>query len=240
MPITPLNLPARTRTLLIYGGSFDPPHVYHTLIPLGLLDRLYGPAGHLLYIPAAKSPLKRAGPVASDEHRLSMLTLALRRPRRPSWACSIWTDELDRARPGRPSYTIDSLRRLRRIIRPSITLRLLMGADQAADFHRWKDFRAVLRLAEPLIMARAPIITVADLYQSLDTTVWSREERAAWCTRMAPNIPMPSASTALRRAIRRAPPRAADWTRRPPLDELNPRVAQYIIDHELYGFQARR
>ncbi|MCC6678231.1 MAG: nicotinate-nicotinamide nucleotide adenylyltransferase [Phycisphaerales bacterium] len=243
LSISPLRLPPGIRTLLLFGGSFDPPHFYHTLVPLSILNRLYGPAGHLVYIPAAQSPLKRAGPVAADHHRLAMLKLALEPPGRSSSIYSIWTDELDRAARAhspRPSYTIDSLRRLRRIIRPSIKLRLLIGADQAAAFHLWKDHRAILRLAEPLILARDPITTVADLYQSLDDSAWTRAERAAWCTRMAPNVPMPAASTALRAAIASAPPRAADWARRPPLDVLHPAVARYIINHKLYGFSAGR
>lgn len=237
-PITPLKLPAAVRTLLVFGGSFDPPHFYHTLVPLSIVNRLYGPGGWLLYIPAAKSPLKAAGPVAPDEHRLAMLKLALDLP----GPRSIWTDELDRAAhdPARPSYTIDTLRRLRKIIRPSIKLRLLIGADQAALFHRWKDYRAILRLAEPIVMARDPITTVAHLYQSLDPAIWSREERAAWCTRMAPNFPMPAASTALRAAIAAAPANPAEWAHHPPLDELNDRVANYIIEHQLYGFSPSR
>jgi len=236
-PITPLKLPRGVRTLLVYGGSFDPPHIYHAIAPLTILNRLYGEAGWLLYVPAATSPLKRRGPVASDEHRLAMLKLALDVPGRRS----IWTDEIDRARwlrergQDRASYTIDTLRRLRRIVPDRVAMRLLIGADQAALFHKWKDFRAVIRIGEPLVMLRPPVETVNQLYSALDKRAWTRAELAAWCTRMAPNFPMPPASTELRSAIAGAPEDPEAWPRDPVLGNLVTGVARYIIEHNLYG-----
>lgn len=78
--ISPASIPRRAKVVLVYGGSFDPPHRAHAVIPLLLAQRLYGPAGHVLYIPAARSPLKETGPVAADEDRVRMLALALGRP----------------------------------------------------------------------------------------------------------------------------------------------------------------
>lgn len=239
-PITPLRLPANVRHLVVYGGSFDPPHIFHTLMPLWVVaSQMLGPAARALYVPAARSPLKPAGPVASDEHRLAMLKLALDLP----GPRSIWTDEIDRARwlraRGRdePSYTIDTLRRLRSIVPARVNLRLLIGADQAAGFHRWKDYRAIIKLAEPIVLARAPIISVRDLYDRLDEDAWTRQERAAWCTRMAPNPIMPAASTGLRSAIPGAPADARRWAKRDPLSAVVKSVAAYIIKHNLYGFR---
>lgn len=238
-PITPLKLPARVRTVIIFGGSFDPPHMYHTLAPLIAAAGLFGRAGWLLYVPAARSPLKKHGPIASDDHRLALLKLALDLPAQRS----IWTDEIDRAawlaERGRdePSYTIDTLRRLRKVVPARVKLRLLIGADQAADFHKWKDFRAIIRIAEPLVMPREPIATVNALNSSLRGKGWSRDERAAWCTRLVPGLVMPAASTGVRAAIPGAPLKAKQWLDRPPLDELTTRVASYIIEHNLYGFR---
>lgn len=236
-PITDLPVPKDAKTVLVYGGTFDPPHFAHTVLPLIALIRIGGPKAWLLYVPAARNPLKAKGPGVSDEHRIAMLRRALELggPR------SIWTDEIDRAawlrdrgRAG-PSYMIDTLRRLRSVLPARVRLRLLVGSDQASTFHKWKDFREVVRLAEPLVMAREPVETVDQLYESLDADAWSREERAAWCARIAPCPPMPAASTGLRDAIARAPADPEAWERSQPLDNVITPVAAYIIAHRLYG-----
>jgi nicotinate-nucleotide adenylyltransferase len=229
-------VPAGVETVVVFGGSFDPPHFYHTLAPLSITMRLFGDGGWLLYVPAARSPLKPSGPVASDAQRVAMLKLALDIPGRRS----IWTDEIDRARWQRrrggesASYTVDTLRRLRSTLPKGVKLRLLIGGDQAAEFHRWKNCRAVIRLAEPLVMAREGVETVSQLYQCLRSDFWTREERAAWCRRMAPNFPMPASSTAVRERIPSAPRDPEQW------EIVTTPVAEYIIRHQLYGFGTRK
>ena len=238
-PITPLRLPRGVRTVVVFGGSFDPPHVYHALAPFLIQTKFFAKDGWVLYVPAAQSPLKGRGPVASDMHRLAMLKRALDIPA----PRSIWTDEIDRAawlaRRGRsePSYTIDTLRRLRTVVPKGVTLRLLIGADQAANFHEWKDARSIITLAEPLVLAREPIVTVSDLYVALDSDFWTRDERVAWSRRMAPNVPIPAASTTLRDAIPGAPKNVARWSDHKGLQDVIDSVAQYIIDHNLYSFR---
>lgn len=231
--ISPIPLPRRVRTVLLFGGMFDPPHLYHTIGPLAAATRLFPRGGWVLYVPTAKSPLKPEGPGASDHDRLAMLRLALDAP----GPRSIWCDELER---GGPCYTIDTIRRARRVLPRHVELRLLIGSDQAAQFHRWKDFRSIIRLAEPVVMLREPIVRPDQLYSALDEEAWRPEERAAWCTRLAPNFPMPASSTALRDAIRTAPRDAGKWADRPPLDTVNTAVARYIIEHRLYGFGVGR
>lgn len=239
-PITPLSLPNNVRTLVIYGGSFDPPHFYHTIGPLSIVSRLFGTSGWLLYIPAAHNPHKPHGPHASDAHRLAMLRLALDLP----GPRSIWTDEIDRAHwhaqrgTPSPSFTIDTIKRLRSVLPGSITLRLLIGSDQVTTFHQWKEPRQIISLAEPVVMPREPNVLVSSIYSSLDADFWTREEKAQWCQRIAPSFPMPSASTDLRKAIPGAPSKASAWERRASLRDVVTPVAQYIIDHNLYGFRA--
>lgn len=238
-PITPLKLPRDVRTLLVFGGSFDPPHFYHTVGPLSVVGRLFGPDAWILYVPAASSPLKEAGHRASDLHRLAMLKRALDVPARRS----IWTDELDRAawlreRGRKPvaSFTVDTLRRLRQVVPSRVTLRLLIGSDQAADFHKWKDARKIIEIAEPVVMVREPIVMPCSLWSALGDH-WTREEKVEWCKRLAPNYPLAPASTDLRAAIPGAPRNPNRWNGRKQLDGIITSVAKYIIDHNLYRFR---
>jgi nicotinate (nicotinamide) nucleotide adenylyltransferase len=240
-PITPLELPRGVKHLLVYGGSFDPPHFYHTVAPLSVVGRVYSRDAWILYVPAARSPHKRRGPFASDEHRLAMLALALDVP----GPRSVWTDEIDRARWQRergqgkaPSYMVDTLRRLKRVLpREGITLRLLIGSDQVAGFHTWKDARKVIELAEPLVLVREPVVTAGAVVSALDAEFWTNEERRAWCTRLAPNFPMDPSSTGAREAIPGAPLDPEKWGQRAGLNSIITPVARYIIEHNLYGFR---
>lgn len=237
-PVTPVTIPRDVKTLVIFGGSFDPPHRYHSEEPSILLSRLYGDAGWLLYVPAAKSPLKGHGPIVSDARRIAMLKLSLKGLAR----CSVWTDEIDRARWQKkhaidsPSFTVDTLVRLRSIVPAGVGLRLLIGADQAASFHRWRQCRRIIRLAEPLVMPRGKVTTGRLLGRAVSPEFWTSIERAAWAKRLAPMKEIPVSSTSLRDLIPAAPAAAAQWKRTPGLKSISPAVARYIISHQLYGF----
>jgi nicotinate-nucleotide adenylyltransferase len=129
-----------TRTLL-YGGSFDPPHLGHIEIPYKAMVHLG--FDHVLYVPAFQSPLKKQIPT-DERHRVAMLELALADC---PWA-SISTLELDRAG---TSYTIDTVEILQHKYEE---LRLLIGADQWEQFQQWHRWEDILKLANPAIMPR--------------------------------------------------------------------------------------
>jgi nicotinate-nucleotide adenylyltransferase len=220
MPATPL--PFRTTRapvrVLLYGGTFDPPHRFHARLPRAVADRVLGERAHVVYVPAARNPLKRRGPVASDADRVAMLRLTLGGTSR----AHVWTDEIDREG---ASYTIDTVRRLKRLLPAGSTVRLLIGADSAAGFHRWKSARAVVREAEPLVMPRTPIVRVDELFAVLALTdYWSANELAAWCGRMAPVGPEDMSSTRVREVL------AAGGRPR----ELDDEVVGYIASRGLY------
>jgi nicotinate-nucleotide adenylyltransferase len=240
-PITPVPVPRSVRSIMVYGGTFDPPHYFHTIGPVAALHRLMPRRAWLLYVPAARNPLK-ARRVTADHHRLEMLRLGLDLPA----PRSIWTDELDRAAwlrergVNRPSYMIDTIGRLRRALaatgQAGAELRLLIGADQAVEFHRWKDARRLFALARPAVMPREPHASLARIYTAMAATgFWTRGELARWCECLAPIAPMPAASTELRAAIARAPTDPEEWERYEALSGITTPVARYIVAHRLYG-----
>ena len=238
-PISPLPpMPVTPRVVYVYGGSFDPPHAYH----------LWGPtfAGHFLaedrawclYVPAARSPLKRSGPVAADHHRVAMLRAMIGR----KGPMSVWTDEIDRAAwhaahshgPARPSYTIDTLKRLRRLLPARTRIHLLIGADQAVEFHKWKSARAIVRLAEPLVMPRAGLETPFALARAMREgdagEFWTAREIGRWAMRIVPVGTLATSSTAIRKGLT-----GTDAARVTALVHLTAPVAKYIARHGLYS-----
>jgi nicotinate-nucleotide adenylyltransferase len=187
---TPIAIPAGVRCVIVFGGTFDPPHVQHTSGLLVKAQTILGSDAVVLYVPAARSPFKMSGPVATDRDRVDLLRLALGNDER----ALIWTDELDRAAasPGTPSFMIDTLKRLREVIDvggrgSEITLRLLIGTDQAVAIHRWREYREVMRMADPMVWLRPPVTDAQSFTVSLkESGVWSDEELAQWRNRIAP------------------------------------------------------
>ena len=184
--------------LLVFGGSFDPPHLAHVDLPPLAARRLDADA--ILYIPAARPPHKLDLVQTPAHHRLAMLRLALQDRR----DCLILTDELDRG-PDQPSYTIDTLNILKNRIQPNAELRLLIGADQLRIFDTWRDAEHIEHLAEPAVMVRPP-----DTPESVLAALPDPAARARWQLRLI-QLPPP------RHQLHRHPhPRRPRRPHRPP------------------------
>lgn len=243
-PITPLRLPEGVKTLILFGGSFDPITTAHTEVVWTIHVVAMMRHTHVLFVPAAKSPLKAHGPVASDADRVAMIKAARKNSindRAPTDWSSIWTDEIDRAAwerargVERPSYTIDTVRRLRQIVPASVTLRLLIGSDQAVQFSKWKQHRTLRQLAEPLVLLRPPHRTVAQFIDAIAADGAGTREQLAWATRVLPGEATGTSSTQVREALPTLPPDAARWKNSRIGCQLGDKVARYIATHGLYG-----
>jgi len=204
---------ASCHSAIIFGGSFDPPHRGHMQLPE--LARRAIRADAVVYIPAAISPLKTDRPLTDPVHRLAMLRLALR----DAPHAVIRTDELDRAADEQPSYTVDTLEQLHARY-PHLHMRLLIGADQLAQFDRWRDPDRIIALAEPLIMVRPPAT-----HESVLDELPAGYDRDTWRPRLL-DLPLIDISA---RDIRR---RLAQGE---PIDDmLDPQVQTYVRHHHLY------
>lgn len=131
----------------LYGGSFDPVHAGHVALVRTLLER--GLAEQVHVVPARRSPLKPDDPRAGADERLRLVALAFA-------GCDgahVDPREIDRAG---PSYTVDTLTELA-AEHPDAVWRLVVGADAANDFVRWRDPERLLALARPLVVARGPV-----------------------------------------------------------------------------------
>lgn len=216
-----VRLAPNVRSVLVFGGSFDPPHVAHMVLARAARDAVG--ADVLLYVPAARSPLKQGGPVASGEERLAMLRLAVADDAKSA----VSSVEIDRAGPG-PSYTVDTLRELSAAFGKSVALRLLIGADQAADFHRWREPDTIVALAEPVVMLRAPSESWEGLAARLKGH-WPEAEIARWGRRVV-NVPMMDVSATRVRALLASGAKDCELGGAVPAS-----VLRYVREHGLYG-----
>ncbi|HSJ24062.1 MAG TPA: nicotinate-nucleotide adenylyltransferase [Longimicrobiales bacterium] len=135
----------------IFGGTFDPPHTGHLIVAqdaaLALeLDRI-------LFVPAAEPPHKQHMSVTRAALRVRMLELALTDDDR----FAVDTVELERSG---PSYTVDTLRELGERW-PGTDWTLLMGVDQYATFHTWRQPDDIRRLCRIAVLSRDGLMTPA-------------------------------------------------------------------------------
>jgi nicotinate-nucleotide adenylyltransferase len=222
------------KTVMVVGGTFDPPHKGHVFLPMlarQVMEREMGAAGSVfaLYVPAFVSPHKTDHTMTSASHRSEMLRLAVQHLPRTS----VWLEEIARGeRTGQASFTVQTLERLRSWLdrqgRSDVTLRLVMGADQLAKLHTWREPRRVIALARPAILMRVVqpgAGAMPDLVGILRATGFWDADDAAWLVKGAlASGMMPYSSTAIREAVASGHEPQG----------LDPLVANYIREHGLY------
>lgn len=129
----------------LFGGSFDPIHHGHLIVAQAVADALG--LDQVRFVPAREQPFKAGQHLAPPEVRARMVQLAIAGEAR----FRLERAELDR--PG-PSYTVDTLRMLRRR-EPERRFALLVGADAARDLPKWHEAAALPELADLIVFARA-------------------------------------------------------------------------------------
>lgn len=143
----PDGLPGQVLGLL--GGTFDPVHRGH----LALAEAAFGSGSinRLRWIPAGHPP-HRAPPIAAALHRLTMVRLALGElPSALANRCEIDPGEVENIA---PSYTINTLERLRRELGPTQSLALILGADAFLGLPNWHRWSEILTHAHLLMTER--------------------------------------------------------------------------------------
>ena len=122
----------------VFGGTFDPVHSGHCALAEQFKQQCA--LDSLVVIPAATPPHKLSLPLSAFEHRFVMLTLAFAEVQ------NIFISRLEQFREG-PSFTIDTLRHLKKIIGDKRKLFLAIGEDALAEIHTWKQYRSIPDLA---------------------------------------------------------------------------------------------
>lgn len=203
-----------SRRILIFGGTFDPPHRAHVELPVIVAEKLG--CDRIIFVPAAVSPFKLDGPPTRARHRLKMVQRAV------SDVPNAQVSPIEVDREG-PSYFIDTLRALRTALDDHSELQFLIGAEHALAFRGWREWEAVLALATPVVLLRPPW-TRERLGAAL-VEAWGAERGAWWLEQTVEGPLIDVSSTDLRRRL------AAGED---PGDDLHPEVAAYIRDHGLY------
>lgn len=189
----------------LLGGSFDPVHLAHVALAQAALRELS--LGQVQLLPAG-DPWQRGALAASPAQRLAMLELAVRH------APALSVNPIEVQRDGK-TYTIDTLRSLP--AGPEYVW--ILGADQLANFCTWRQWREIAHLVHMAVAQRPGVDASAPAELQ---TLLNQLKRPLL---RIPFTPMPISASDIRRRLAHG-----DSTQ----DMLDPAVAQYIAQHNLY------
>ncbi len=202
------------KTVGLLGGSFNPAHGGHRRISLFAIDALGLDAVWWLVSPG--NPLKPKTGMAPLATRLASAMVQARQSRIVPTAIE---RELGTV------YTADTLRALTRRY-PKIRFVWLMGRDNLAQLHRWREWRTLARTMPIAVIARpgydgaAAASPAAAWLSRYRRTAASFKHRAGWSAPALIQLrfdPDPRSATEIRRADPGWASRYAGLARRDPL-----------------------
>jgi nicotinate-nucleotide adenylyltransferase len=128
----------------ILPGSFNPVHVGHLAIANYLAE--YEGYDQIWFLVTPQNPLKKKNTLMDQDLRLELLQKSVEGYDKFVISTIEWNMP-------QPSYTINTLQKLR-INYPNDTFELIIGSDNWATFHRWKDYQLILKNFKVLIYPR--------------------------------------------------------------------------------------
>ncbi len=228
----------RPPELIVFGGTFDPPHLGHRLL-IEAAARIF-PDAKIMVVPNPATPLVRgqlkAGISAGFYDRLTMCGLAFE-DLRPAVKLEISDIE---SQIGPPHYTIRVLQHLTSES-PSTRIAFLMGQDQVLSFDQWQDPKKILALCDLIVVARkihpdlaAPTVLSTDVTDLLGRMgVVAVQEKGLFELSDYGRViylaeePVSDAQSSLLRSENEGMKRdSRGW--------LSPAVREYIAQHKLY------
>lgn len=129
----------------LFGGTFNPIHYGHLRSAEEVAEALG--LTRLWFIPAALPPHKASRDITPFEVRLEMTRLAV--ADHPLLEVS----DIEGRRPGK-SYSIETLRLLRREVGPDWELYFILGMDAILEIPTWKDYRELFYLCHFVVLDR--------------------------------------------------------------------------------------
>jgi len=129
----------------IVGGSFDPIHLGHLVIGEEAYRSLE--LARVIFVPTHIQPHKRNQHHADAKHRLAMVRAAVR-------GCPYFeASDMELRREG-VSYTVDTLKELKRSVGARARLFFIVGTDTLPELPTWKNVREVASLCTFAVAAR--------------------------------------------------------------------------------------
>lgn len=214
-----MNERSPQKTVAVFGGTFDPPHLGHISVAKAILKRR---VELVLFVPGANPPHKLDQTISPFHNREAMLKIALRNLS-GAMVSDVERELVDRG----PSYTclmMDALCAKH----PEWSLSLLIGEDSLRQLHTWRDADNLVR--------KWPILTYPRKDDADSETSLSEALRMRWPSAVVDKLlggvieapPVTISSTEIRKRLLNGEKRdtITKW--------MDPKVADYVVQHDLY------
>ncbi len=133
--------------IALFGGTFDPIHAGHVQAAKAAARKFR--LDRILFIPSGNPPHKVHDHLTAFGHRFTMVALAC--AGNPRFIPSL----LEAPAPdGRPQYSIETVRKLKRFLGRRDRLFFLIGVDAFLDLPHWKEYRRLLDLVNFIVVSR--------------------------------------------------------------------------------------
>lgn len=148
----------------LFFGSFNPVHIGHLVIAEYMVE--FTPLDQIWFVVSPRNPLKEKETLLNETHRITMVRLAIEYDNR--FKASSIEFKLPR-----PSYTITTLAHLNEK-HPDIDFSLIVGQDNIATLHKWKNYEQILKNyklyvyprvysnPEPIALASHPSVVITE------------------------------------------------------------------------------
>ncbi len=160
--------------LALFGGTFDPIHRGHVNVARAAAARFE--LKQVWFVPADIPPHKQKTSITSFYHRYAMVTLALAEEKQ--FIPSLLEAPALSSEPRQPSYTIETVRRVKKRLGKSDRLYFLIGMDAFKDIAKWYKADELLGECEFIVAAR-PGYSLADVASSLPPKLRPKPEVTA-------------------------------------------------------------
>ena len=134
----------------IYGGSFDPVHNAHLAVARAAAAQFH--LDRVLFVPSFSPPHKGQATHAPYEDRVRMVALACEELNASGGATGFEVSRVEEA--AAPSYSIDTIAKIRAQLEPRDELFFIIGADAFAELRTWHRWRDVVDAVKFLVVER--------------------------------------------------------------------------------------
>ncbi len=153
--------------IALFGGTFDPVHRGHLAVARAAVSKF--DLDFVYFAPADIPPHKQKRRLTDFHHRFAMVALATAGEKR-------FVPSLIDAPTGKPNYSVDTVRRLKAMLKKSTKLYFLIGMDAFQDIATWRDPVELLAQCDFIVVAR-PGYSLGEAAQALPSPLRPTESR---------------------------------------------------------------